>query len=131
MEDGDHYIVLHEGPNLGNPTHKSDIALIFIQGKLLIVQEAFCADIRDYGGNAEVIRPLGLDKLLSCGGGNVANTDPISIRILTTTYAWGDDCGRTSSRQGSRRLYIYINLKRKRVSIKAKLKRLTIVIDLE
>ena len=48
MEDGEHYIFLHEGPNLGNPTHKSDISLRFIQGKLLIVWEAFCAVIRDY-----------------------------------------------------------------------------------
>ena len=69
MEDGEHYIVLHVGPNLGNPTHKSDIDLRFIQGQLLIVCEAFCAFIRDYGSNAEVIRPLGLDRLRSCGGG--------------------------------------------------------------
>ena len=69
MEDGDHYIVLHEGLNLVNPTHNSDIALIFIQGKLLIVWEAFCAVIHDYGGNAEVTRPTGLDRLRSCGGG--------------------------------------------------------------
>ena len=131
MEDGDHYIVLHEEPNLGNPAHKSDIALRSIQGKLLIVWEALCAVIHNYGSNAEVIRPPGLDRICSCGGGNVATTDPISIGILTTTYAWGDDRGRTISRQGSRRLYIYIDLKRKRVGIKVKLKRLTIFIDLE
>ena len=48
-------------PNPGDPTCKSDLALGFFQGKLLLVREAFRAVLHNGGSAAEVIRPPGLD----------------------------------------------------------------------
>ena len=75
----------------------------------------------------KVIRPLVLYGLCSCDGKKNATTDLLRLRILTTTHTWGEGCGRSIIRRYCR----YIHLKRKNVSSKVTLTRLTIVIDLE
>ena len=57
------------GPNPGDPTRNNDFALVFIQGKLLIIQEAFRAVLCDYTSAAEFVRPADLDGLCSHGTG--------------------------------------------------------------
>ena len=119
------------GPHPVNPTRKSGLALGFFQGRLLLVWEAFHAVPHNDGGTAEVIRPPGLDRLRSCDRESIATTNPIHIRILTVTHAWGDDHVHARSRQSSGCFYRYINLKIKRVSSKVTLTRLTIFIAIE
>ena len=109
-EDSVHSIVLHGGTNPGNPTHKSNIALGFVQGKLLLLWEEFRAVLRDDVSTAEVIRSPGLDRLHYRDREKIATNDPIPLRIMTTTHTWGDDHGRASSSRGSRRFCQYIHL---------------------
>ena len=108
------------GPNPGNPTHKSDLALGFVQGNIYIVQETFRTFIHNEGSAAEVMRPIGMDGLHYCVGVNIATTNPIHLVTMTTTHAWG-----------SSRSCRYIYLRRKRVSGKVALKHLTFVVALE
>ena len=101
MGDDIHSIVLHVGPNPGNITRKSDLDIGFFQGKLLLIQEALCEVLRNYGSTAEVIGPVGLDGLSSCGREKSSTTNQIRLGILTNTHVWGNDRGCTIIRQGS------------------------------
>ena len=89
MEDGVHPIDFHVGPNPGNPTRKSDLALRFIQGNVCILREAFRAVLCNDGRSAEVVRPPGLNVLCSCDGEKIATTNQIRLGILTNTHALG------------------------------------------
>ena len=86
-EYGVHSIVFHVGPNPDDPTHKSDLALIFPQGNIFLVREAFHVVIFNDGSAEEVIRPLELDGLCSCDGGSIAANKSVHLGILTTTHA--------------------------------------------
>ena len=68
MEDGVHSVVLYVGPNPGDSTCKSDLALGIFQGNIPLVREALCAVLRNYGSAAEVLRYPGLDLICSCDG---------------------------------------------------------------
>ena len=119
MEDSVHSIVLHVGPNPGNPSRKSDLALGFFQGKIFLVHEAFHAVLCDGGSAAKVIRPPDLYGLFCFDGESIATTNPTRLVIMTTNHA----CGSIHSCR-------YIHLKIKRASSKVTLTHLKIVIDL-
>ena len=102
MEDSVHSIVLHVGPNLGNPTHKSELALGLFQRNLLVIREAFRILLRDDVSTTEIIRPMGLDVIHSPVMEKFVTTNQIRLRILTTTHVWRNDRGRAKSRRGSR-----------------------------
>ena len=65
-----------------------------------------------------------MDGLRFCYDVIITTTEPIRLRIITTTHVWGDYCVRASSRIGSRRYCRYMCLKSKRVSSNVTLTRL-------
>ena len=52
MEYSVHSVVFHVGPNSSDTNCKSDIALGFVQGKLLLIREEFHAVLSDDGSAA-------------------------------------------------------------------------------
>ena len=103
MEDGVHSVVFHVVPNPDDPTRKSDLALGFSQGNILLIQEAFCAVLCNDRSVVEFIRPPILDGIYSREREKIASTNPINIGNMTTTHTWGDDCVHARSREYSRR----------------------------
>ena len=99
MKDRFRSIVFHLRPNPGDITRKSNPALGFFQGNFYFVWEAFRAVLCNYGSAAEVVWTPGLYGICSCDKEIISTTDPIYLRILTTTHTWG-----------SNRFCIYIHL---------------------
>ena len=62
--------------------------------------------------------PVDLDGLRSRDREKFACANPTIIGIMTTTNAWDHYRDRFSIRRGSRRLFLNVRLKRKRVRIK-------------